>query len=279
MDDIVTGCDSVQDVLELKNGLTELLQKGGFELRKWTSNNKDVLSHLPPESLHTKCLSFDQSGESTLKILRLEWNPANDAFTYSVMPFEQTCTKRNMMLSHLARIYDPLGFLTPVTLISKLLIQSLWAAQLIWDDEPPKNILNRWLNYKQQLQHLSAIHIPRHILMSNYQHIDLCGFSDASLVAYSACVYARIVAEGENKVVLLCAKSKVAPLKRPSVPRLELCGALLLTRLIHFVLECLSSRTTFRNIFAFTDSFTVLHFVANRISLIQEILPTASGSI
>lgn len=286
VDDIVTGCNSVEEALKLQADLTLLLKRGGFELRKWASNNNLLLCNLPQDIIHSNSLHFDEKTENTIKILGLKWNPSEDTFSYSVRPLDKPCTKRNI-LSELARIYDPLGFLTPVTLVSKLLIQQLWSLKLEWDDSPPQNILNQWENYKSQLPQLSSIHIPRHIFTYDYDYVDLCGFSDGSLKAYSACVYARITAKDYIHTVLLCAKSKVAPLKRLSIPRIELCGAYLLTKLIKFVIETYATRINFKTIFAFTDSTVVLHwlnssphrwkpFVANRISIIQEKLPNAN---
>lgn len=287
VDDIVTGCNSLEEAKIIVSQLIYLLKKGGFELRKWASNNKNILSSLPENLLHTNSLSFDNEERNTIKVLGLKWNPSNDSFSYSVHVFDKPCTKRNM-LSELARIYDPLGFLTPVTLYSKLLIQNLWTLKLDWDEKPPQNILNKWQCYQEQLHCISSLIIPRHILNSynDYETIDLCGFCDGSLAAYSACVYVRITYQNEIKTVLLCAKSKVAPLKRLSIPRIELCGALLLSKLLCFITDTYKSNIDFKNTYAFTDSTVVLHwlnssphrwkpFVANRIASIQEKLPHA----
>lgn len=286
VDDIVTGCDTPQDALQLQRDLTSLLFKGGFELRKWMSNDQEVLSQLPQSILHTKCLTFDECAETTIKILGLKWDPAQDCFLYSIGAVDNhVCNKRHM-LSQLARIYDPLGFLAPVTLVSKVLIQKLWSVKLDWDECPPKDIIKRWTIYTNQLPHISSISIPRHVSLPAFESVELCGFCDGSSVAYAACVYIRFVFKNTVQVVLLCAKCKVAPLKQLSIPRIELCGALLLTKLMNFVLKVYYSKFTFKQIFAFTDSTIVLHwlnssphrwkpFVGNRISLIQQNLPQA----
>ncbi|XP_030753181.1 uncharacterized protein LOC115880184 [Sitophilus oryzae] len=281
VDDICTGCNSIDDAVILQRDLTNLLKKEGFELKKWASNNHEFLKHIDSDLLHTKCVSFDSEPIPTLKILGLQWNPNEDNFSYVVTPSEKPCTKRNI-LSDIARVYDPLGFLTPVTLFSRLLIQKLWSLNLDWDDVPPAHILKRWNDYNSQLSELSALRIPRCIFSETYEYVDLCGFCDGSQHAYAACVYVRIVSQNRISTILLAAKSKVAPLKTQSIPRLELCGALLLTRLIHFVIKSLATTLTFKNIFTFTDSLNVLHwlhasphrfkpFIANRIAIIQEL--------
>ncbi|XP_030767653.1 uncharacterized protein LOC115891345, partial [Sitophilus oryzae] len=283
VDDICTGCNTVQEATNLQYELSNLLLKGGFELRKWSSNNNDFLKTIPEHLLLKNCINFDLDSALTVKILGLKWNPTEDSFSYSVTSFNVTCTKRNM-LSELARIYDPLGFLTPVTLLSKLLIQNLWSLKLNWDDVPPPQIIKRWELYKSQLPDLLKVRIPRYLFSNSFEFIELCGFCDGSQDAYAACIYVRLVSQFNITTSLLCAKSKVAPLKRISIPRVELCAALLLTRLFSFVLKTYSSKIIFKNIYGFTDSTIVLQwlqssphrfkpFVANRIAVIQEELP------
>jgi hypothetical protein len=135
MDDIVTGCDSVQDALELQEQLIKLLQCGQFELRKWASNALPLLEHLD-SSFRQDVRDFD-SGDSvaSMNILGLQWLPSQDVFSFKVKPTDRTCTKRTI-LSEIARIFDPLGFLSPLTFFAKHLIQQLWCLGLSWDETP-----------------------------------------------------------------------------------------------------------------------------------------------
>uniref|UniRef100_A0A1B0DH03 Peptidase aspartic putative domain-containing protein n=1 Tax=Phlebotomus papatasi TaxID=29031 RepID=A0A1B0DH03_PHLPP len=131
--------------------------------------------------------------------------------------------------------------------------------------------------------HVGAI---KGIGFENPKSVQLFAFSDASERAYAACVYVRSI-DNENNVSsrLLCAKTKVAPLKQVSLPRLELCGAVLLKRLVEKVSSALS--TPISEIHAFTDSMIVLcwinaesrrwqTFVANRVSEIQNTIPATN---
>jgi hypothetical protein len=126
----------------------------------------------------------------------------------------------------LPEFFDPLGFLAPLTFFAKHLIQHLWCLGLSWDDVPPQEVIDRWGQYLAQLPEVSEIKINRHL--SNRVaafRAKLHGFCDASEIGFAAAVYLRVTtADNEVSVNLVMAKTKVAPLKRRSLPQLELCG-------------------------------------------------------
>lgn len=279
IDDIVTGCLSVEDAISLQNELTLLLQKGGFELHKWATNKPEVLSHLPAASINPASLSLDS--DEVTKVLGLCWQPSSDTFTYKVTPNELSCTKRHI-LSELARVFDPLGFLTPVTFSIKYLIQKLWVLGLDWDDTPPSEIVRVWTRYKNELPLLSNFHLPRLIDFDKTVNssLELHGFCDSSERGYAAITYLRTYRNDGYFIYFICSKSRVAPLKTISIPRLELCAAVLLAELIEFVLNTYT-QISFNKIYCWTDSTVALSwikshphrwktFVSNRVSFIQE---------
>ena len=159
-------------------------------------------------------------------------------------------------------------------------MQKLWQLKLSWDESVPLEVHSKWMTYQCQLQQLTDLKITRRITeFTEYDTIQLHGFCDASQSAYGACIYIRTRKTDKYSVILLCSKSKVAPLKVISLPRLELCGALLLSRLLHNVRTSLN--IIFEKIFLWTDSNIVLSwiaapsnkwqtFVANRVSEIQQ---------
>nr|CAI5869110.1 unnamed protein product [Callosobruchus analis] len=164
---ICTGTSCKTTALKLRNELISLLQKGGFSLRKWSSNDPNLLSDLSPDILAKSAHTFDTDPVNlSLKVLGLQWNQSTDAFSFSVSFLDRPCTKRNM-LSELARIYDPLGFLSPLTIFMKILIQKLWMTSLNWDDTPPIEITRLWGQYKTQLSHLSKLEVPRQSVIAN----------------------------------------------------------------------------------------------------------------
>ncbi|XP_076482503.1 uncharacterized protein LOC117165311 [Bombus vancouverensis nearcticus] len=160
-----------------------------------------------------------------------------------------------------------------------MLLQRLWTLKIDWDESLPADVHTEWSKYYAQLPLLNNVEFPRKTIINPAAEIELHGFCDASERAYGACVYLRtITLDGHVCTRLLTAKSKVAPLKSLTIPRLELSGALLLASLANTVLQALTiniARTVY-----WTDSTIVLHwintsphtlktFVANRVTEIQ----------
>ncbi|XP_024871386.1 uncharacterized protein LOC112454074 [Temnothorax curvispinosus] len=117
----------------------ESKEKARFELRKWASSHPSVLADLDPELCSQSLLFFESPEDQFHKVLGLCWYPQTDSFGFQVNPLDRDCTKCNI-LSELARIFDPLGFLTPFTFAAKRLIQQLWMLKVEWDDKPPSEI-------------------------------------------------------------------------------------------------------------------------------------------
>lgn len=190
-------------------------------------------------------------------------------------------TKRQF-LSDVAKIFDPLGLLAPVVISFKIMFQHLWLQNLSWDDELPKQLAETWFKYRKDIHALNDLIIPRYIPNSSTS-LELHGFSDASIKAYSAVIYCRYrETDGSYRVTLMSAKTRVAPLKQISLPRLELCGALLLARLMSSIKSALQVADI--QLYAWCDSSIVLAwlssppsqlktFVGNRTAEIIDILP------
>lgn len=286
IDDIVSGSSTLSEVQKIKTETIQLLNRGHLELRKWASNKPELLADLPPEHCLTDLLSMDIGKTMDVKILGLRWDPVQDVFTFEVAPLKVNCTKRTI-LSELARIFDPLGFLAPLTFVAKVLVQKLWLLGIDWDESPPSEIVSRWEDYLSQLSYLTQLKIPRCISVTHTVKAQLHGFADASEAGYGAVVYLR--AEDDQGIVhisMLCAKSRVAPVKCISLPRLELCAAVLLSDLMQFVIQTYHSLPVVNDIFAWSDSMVVLAwlqshssrwktFVSNRVSHIQTAIPEA----
>lgn len=147
-------------------------------------------------------------------------------------------------------------------------MQKLWAHNLTWDQPLPHSILDMWLEFSSELDTLNEIKIKRKITCDQPKALYLHGFSDASEASYGACVY--VVSrnlQGRCESHLLCAKSKVAPLKSVTIPRLELCAALILSRLISNVLNSLQLK--FEHIYCWSDSTIVLGWIRTSPSLLK----------
>ncbi|KAL0896002.1 hypothetical protein ABMA27_011992 [Loxostege sticticalis] len=284
VDDVVTGADSIEQACQLREELAKILSSGGFQLRKWTSNSSQFFDSLPSADLYSEDFKrFEEMSDLSLKILGLLWQPQSDSFRFRVADTNGCrCTKRTI-LSEIARIYDPLGFLGPVTFYAKYLMQLLWTAGVSWDDDAPSEIASEWQRFKSQLSSLASVSIPRRAF-GPFASLQLHGFCDASERGYCAVIYCRVIdGEGSCSVNLCCAKTKVAPLRKQSIPRLELQAAVLLTDLIHATVEALKPFYSFDEIYAWSDSSVALSwikscpskwktFVANRVSHIQDIV-------
>ncbi|XP_018569139.1 uncharacterized protein LOC108909312 [Anoplophora glabripennis] len=275
MDDLITGSDTLESTIQLKERITNILDSGGFQLRKFMSNDTRIID----ESHSNKQSDYQLSENENVRALGLAWNAKSDRLKYSINLEDtgQPVTKRNI-LSVISKIFDPLGLVGPCVILGKIIIQKLWVLRSDWDDPVPDELTNIWLEFYRDLLSINDIQIPRHVICPDYIQIELHGFSDASEAAYGACIYLRSISKGgQIHTSLVCAKSRVAPLKILSIPRLELCGALLLAQLTKGVL---SSLTIPVQTFYWCDSSIVLAwlqaepatwktFVANRVSTIQ----------
>ena len=285
VDDIIAGSFYLEEAQQLQRELISLLAKGGFQLRKWSSNQQSLLKDLDPDHLSFNPRSLNTPDiDSSLKVLGLKWNPIQDSFTFEINLLDRPCTKRNL-LSELARVFDPLGYLSPILCFNKILIQKLWSLSLGWDEPPPTDIIQLWAKYKNQLPCLSKIEISRKLFSDVNFQFEIHGFCDASEKAYAAVVYLRIF-DNEGNVIIkfLCAKTKVAPLTKLTIPRLELCAAVLLCNLVTFITLSLKHYVSDPKIYAWSDSQIVLcwlksaphrwkTFVSNRVTYIQNRIP------
>lgn len=180
------------------------------------------------------------------------------------------------MLSEIAQIYDPLGLAAPVVPRAKMFIQKLWALNLDWNETLSDEITQQWIDFRNEFINHPKITVSRCMLSLSFAPFALHGFSDASNHGYDAIIYV-VTAEYTRFV---CAKSRVAPLKPMTTPRLELCAAVLLANLMHKV--CGSMRQSVNEIKLWSDSEITIYriksqanryqsFVGTRIAEIQEL--------
>jgi len=212
------------------------------------------------------------------------WNHDQDYFSFSINNFKMISTKRGV-LSMIARIFDPLGLLTPTIFYAKLIIQRVWVTQIGWDDPLPSDIAEDWCDFHHSLGWLVEIKIHRYIGCSAGCSYDLCGFSDTPAKGYATVVYLRVTDKSGNVCsYLLGSKTKLAPMKTSSIPRLELSGAGLLALWLGRIKRALEPHVDISRVFAWSDSAIILlwlstshtsskTFVSNRIHQIQNTTP------
>ncbi|XP_075167525.1 uncharacterized protein LOC142239617 [Haematobia irritans] len=279
VDDIISGADSESEAKYIQGQLVSLLAAGGFNLRKWISNSRELMAHIP-EDFRERTDTLDLNEANVVKALGLAWNTEQDSFSFHVN-FESQCeVTKCSLLSDASKLYDPLGWLAPVTINAKIAFQKLWLEGIDWRDRVSAEMNAYWNRYISDLKVLEQISIPRWVNCSLQSRLELHGFCDASQSAFAAVVYIRVVGvNGSGSVFLLQSKTKVAPLKVLSIPKLELCGARLLARLMSKVRKSLEREIL--GVYYWTDSITVLCwligesskwsvFVGNRVSEIQQ---------
>lgn len=262
-----------------------MMASGGFDLKKWASNVSEVLEHVPESDREVK-LPVELNSDDHIKALGIAWNPATDSFgfTSKLDPKDFKIFTKRSALSTTSRLFDPIGLIAPIIVVGKIFMKKVWATELDWDDTLPAALHNEWVQYIDGLQHIPAIKIPRWIRTSkSNRSLQMHGFCDASAMAYGAALYIRTIDQNnEVHVHLISSKSKVAPKKASTIPRLELCGAHLLSVLLA------SIRKGFRHasippkdIVLWCDSEIVCYwlrnnkplkvFVCNRVSKINEL--------
>ena len=282
-DDVLSGDFTLNGARNKQEQVINLLSNGGFKLRKWLANRDKLLEGLPPE---------DHAAETNLKVglgfsvLGIAWDPKSDCFYFNLEleRLTEPITRRSV-LSKTAKLFDPLGWISPTIIVLKIFLQSLWALTKEWDQVLPVEHSDYWRECYSSLAALSEIRIPRYVgLTSTQQSCELHGFADASKLAYAGVVYLRVLGE-KPTVYLLGSKTKVAPVKTLSIPRLELCAAQLMTKLTRHYVDHLGLQTL--KIHLWSDSKDVLYwikdvpakwptFIANRCADIATMLNDAS---
>ena len=200
-------------------------------------------------------------------------------FNSKMMEQRFELTKRNF-LKKIATLFDPLGFLSPSIIRAKMLMQEVWVQGVDWDEELPLDTSTQVTTWFRELSSLPSVRIPRCLqLRKEVSSIAVHVFVDASLEAYGAVVYVRVkYQDGSLSVHLVSSKTKVAPLQSVSVPRLELMGAVLGSRLATSISDALDMEK--QSYTFWTDSANVLwwirgysrtfkSFVANRVGEIH----------
>ena len=305
VDDFLGGANSSEEAIQLFHQMREVLKKGGFDLRKWRSSSTDVLDHIPTDLLESNPVKTSTADNliTHSKALGLHWDSSLDEMSPAISTATLPSSTKRGLVSAIFRTYDVLGWMSPTTLKMKILIQGLWKMEKGWDDPAPEAAVNAYLKWREELKILAAKTLPRRYTQSNPTSITLHGFGDASKAAYGAVIYCRATyADQPPTISLVTSKTKLVKqvTKKPkkkkeeeteddttneaeveqTIPRLELCAALLLAKLLSktgAVLEIDSSKwqawSDSSTILAWLDGHTRSHpiFVSNRIRQILEL--------
>lgn len=266
MDDICHSLDSKELAEAVMKNIDFILRSGGFTVKEWISN------------------VFDYDENAVEKVLGIQWWLSEDFLSINYdtnLPgLMKPCKlSKRIILSKVSKIYDPLGLVAPFTIRAKIGIQELWLASLEWDDKVSDNVTELWLKFFDELGKLGGVKFKRCTKPPNAVGKPmLCLFCDASEKAFGACAYIRwLLSDNTYFVSLLLAKSRVAPLKLLTIPRLELQGAVLAARLSKTIID--QSCYKFEKVIYFTDSMIVISWLANSARNLKPFVAARIGEI
>ena len=183
---------------------------------------------------------------------------------------------RRKVLSIIASVFDPLGLVSPFVLQGKRILQDMCLVGLSWDDTLPPDLENRFQKWLSHVPSLQDLQVPRCLKPVGFDvsKCELHHFCDASSVGYGVCSYARLLdSSGTPSISLIFAKSRVAPVKPVTIPRLELSSAVLAVR-IAIMLDKELQYSSISHFF-YTDS-KVIYLIRLKGSMYS--LPTVLGS-
>ena len=292
VDDMTSGESTVEREFDLFVNSRKIMAEGGFYLRKWQSNSPqlrclmqgcDKLSEREASHQVTKgsfreeddtyaknTIGMDNAAYSQCeqKVLGVNWNYLEDCLILPLKPLAQLACKlpptKRSILKVVAKIFDPLGVISPVIFQMRVLFQELCTQKVNWDDLLPTGIKEDWATWCNELARIEHVKIPR-----CYTHGDkkdpviyqLHGFCDSALSGYAAVVYLRATSGTSIQTAFVASKTRLAPLSQLTIPRLELLSALILSRLMTTVEEALKPLVAIERIYCWTDSTTALHWI------------------
>lgn len=284
VDDCLKSASDEDTAITLCAELRSMLAKGGFRLTKWSSNSRKLLNSIPEEERAQgfQDLDFDEDNLPMERALGIQWCAESDQFRFKINLKDRPHTRRGL-LSLVSSIFDPLGFLAPVILPAKRILQDLCRQKYSWDKDLPDTVVKSWNKWILSLPQLEKFGVDRCVKSKQFGapvFAQLHHFADASEDAYGTTSYLLLrFSTGEAQSTLILAKARVAPLKSPTIPRMELTAATVATKMDKLLRKELELELQ-QSIF-WIDSTAVLKylnsestrfktFVANRVSAILD---------
>ena len=278
VDDCLKSVPTKEEASKQVSELTKLLARGGFHLTKFISNHREVMLTIPEEERAKSVKNLDLERLPVDRALGMQWDVEDDTISFRTAVQRQVDTRRKI-LSLVSSVYDPLGFAAPLILPAKKLLQELHKMGYGWDDVIPEEHLKYWQEWIINLPKLNVIKVPRCIKPNRFaelRSIQLHNFSDASEEGYGAVSYLRLEdTKGAVSISLLLGKSRVAPLKTVTIPRLELTAATIkLSKKVQEEIDLPIHREVF-----WTDSTIVLQYIRNQTRRFQTFVANRLATI
>lgn len=267
VDDGLMSLPSEVEAIDLLRRTQASLAESNLRLHKFVSNSAEVTKAFSPEDCVPVAKDLDLTGETppAQRTLGLLWEITLDTFTYCTSATIRPFTRRGV-LSTVNSVFDPLGLLAPVTIQGRALLRELTSGSSDWDEPLPADKLKKWEAWRESLQDLQQLHVPRTYTpnpLVDAECIELCVFADASTKAIGAVAYLRVVQQdGKVEVGLVMGKAKLAPQSEPTIPRLELCAAVLAVEMADLIQEEIDLKLN--AVGFYTDSKVVLGYICNK---------------
>lgn len=273
VDDFLYSADTVEKAIIIAKEVKYIQMQAGFNLRNWVSNKIEVVNQIEkPQQANEKQLNMG-SDKETEKVLGVFWNPTDDAIVFKISPhilsndiirLNKSPTKRQI-LRILMTVYDPLGLVGNFIMYLKIILQEIWRSGVSWDEPIKEEQLAKWDKWLKYLPDLEKVCIPRCYLKSIVDYTDayteLHTFVDASESGYAAVAYFRIVRNNNIVCSLVGSKTRVAPLRMTSIPRLELMAALIGSRFANNIIK--NHTIAINKKYIWSDSKTVISWLKN----------------
>ncbi|XP_055597416.1 uncharacterized protein LOC129747298 [Uranotaenia lowii] len=266
VDDMLASVETEEDATKLAEEVRWIHAQGGFEIRNWHSNSSYVIENLQEKPTVEKNMSFCPE-MSTEKVLGMWWDTTTDTFTFKLSPKHDAellsgarmPTKREVLRT-LMTVYDPMGLIGNFLIYLKILLQEIWRSGTGWDDEIDSRLTEKWLTWIEALPNVRQVTIPRCYRtvtsIESTNSVELHVFCDASENGIAAVAYFKFQEGDKAECALIGSKTRVAPLKFLSIPRLELQAAVVGARFADSIVKSHRMKIT-RRVF-WTDSRDVV---------------------
>ena len=283
VDDVLKSAQTENEAIKLAKDVKKVCANGGFNLTKFVGNTERIIDSVPQEhrAANVRNLALGQDKLPIERVLGVHWCIESDAFKFRIELKDKPCTRRGI-LSTISSVYDPLGFIAPVVLVGKKILQDICHTSN-WDEPVDDETRSRWEKWRNELYQLEKLNVPRSFKPAEFGKIvsaQLHSMSDASTTGYGQCSYLRLEDEhGKVYTSFVMGKARVTPKRTVTIPRLELAAAAVSVK----IADALKEELEYENIedHYWTDSKVVLGFisneskrfhvyVANRVQLIQD---------
>nr|XP_055046841.1 uncharacterized protein LOC129432444 [Misgurnus anguillicaudatus] len=266
VDDALVSLPTEQEAITLLRNAQAILAASNLRLHKIASNKIEVMRAFPPDDLaeNLKDLNLAADLPHMQRSLGVSWDVAKDNFTFQVPDDEKPYTRRGI-LSTVNSLFDPFGFAAPVIIKGRSLLRELTMETCDWDAPLSDNMFKEWKTWRNSLKELEKITISRAYTpttLSNAQKKEMCIFSDASITAIAAVAYLKTTdSDGKINVGFIYGKAKLTPRPELTIPRLELCAAVLAVEIAETVTDEIDVK--FDAVTFYSDSKVVLGYIHN----------------